>query len=84
MYYPPSIHPKDTTIADVGASDMYMTKESPCSDCNTNVPPIVVITATGHTQKSVSSCTIPIPKLPFRHRHIMPAFSHNLMGIGTL
>ena len=63
---------------------MYVIIDSPCGELNTNVPPIVVGTETGHQHKSVSSCIIPLTKLPFRQGHIMPTFCHNLMGIGTL
>ena len=63
---------------------MYMTTNSPCGDCNTNVPPIIIGTETGHTKKSVLSYTTLLLKLPFCQGHIMPTFIHNLMGVVPL
>ena len=81
---PPIIRPKDTVIVEAGASGIYMTTEFPCVNQNINLPPVIVVTATGKVQKSVSSCTIPLPQLPFHQGHIMPNFSHSIMVIGPL
>ena len=76
---------RDTTIVDLGASGWYFTPNAPVSNIDPQASQIRVGTATGQPQLSSASCELPLEGMPpDLFGHIMPAFRHNLLGIGIL
>ena len=76
---------QDTAIVDSGASGWYFTPGAPVSNVNNAAATIRVGTATGQAQTSEASCQLPLPDLPpGLFGHIMPGFTHNILGIGNL
>ena len=74
----------DTAIVDSGASGIYLTPSTTCTDINTEPPPINVGTTAGTRYTSTASCNLQLPTLPVQGGHIIPGFQHNLVGIGPL
>ena len=76
---------QDTAIVDSGASGWYFTPGSPVSNVNNTEATIHAGTATGQAQTSEASCKLTTPDLPpGLFGHIMPGFTHSLLGIGSL
>ena len=76
---------QDTAIVDSGAIGWYFTPGAPVSNVNKTAATIRVGKATGQAQTSEASCKLPLPDLPpGLFGHIMPGFTHNLLGIGNL
>ena len=76
---------RDTAIVDSGASGWYFTPDAPVSNVNPHAAKICVGTATDQPQFSSASCELPFDGMPpDLFGHIMPAFRHNLLGIGIL
>ena len=76
---------QDTAIVDLGASGWYFTPGAPVSNVNNAAATICVIIATVQAQTSEASCELPLPDLPPGFfGHIMPGFTHNILGIGNL
>ena len=76
---------QDTDIVESGASRWYFISGAPVSNVNNSVETIHVGTATVQAQTSEASCELPLPDLPPElFGHIMPGFTHNLLGIGNL
>ena len=73
-----------SSIADTGATSIYLTPKAPCASINPNAPKILVGTAGGPHLTSSASCDLLLPDLPHISGHIMPQFHHNIMVIGPL
>ena len=70
---------------DSGASGWYFTPGAPVSNVNNATATISVGTETGQAQTSEASCELPLPDMPHGlFGHIMPGFTHNLLGIGNI
>ena len=72
-----------TAIADTGASHLYLTPNTPCSNVDPNALQVVVSTAGGPPHQSTATANIDLP-LPVTTGYMIPNFHHNLMGIGPL
>ena len=70
---------------DSGASGWYFTPGAPVSNLNNAAETIRVGTATGQAQTFEACCELPLPELPpGLFGHIMPGFTHNILGIGNI
>ena len=76
----------DTAIVGSGSRGIYLDKGAPFTNINPSYPTICVGTATGQFQQSSTACTFALPQLPTAASkgHILPVFTHSLVGVGTL
>jgi hypothetical protein len=83
---PPNILPSHTGITDSGATDFYFAPDAPVTNYNPQAPTVGVRVANGRPEPSVASATLAlVPSLPQASMtgHVMPAFPHTLIGLGT-
>ena len=74
----------NTAIVDAGASGLYFKAEAPVNNLDSSAPKITVGTASGDPHTSSTRCELARPELRGKvpiEGHVMPTFSHNLMGI---
>ena len=74
----------NTAIVDAGASGLYFKAEAPVNNLDSSAPKITVGTASGDPHTSSARCELARPELRGKvpiEGHVMPTFSHNLMGI---
>ena len=72
-------------IVDSGSIGIYLTLEAHKKQVNCSAPDIQVGTESGQPHTSSASCKLDLPGLPKNlptSGHVMPAFHHNLFGIG--
>ncbi len=76
-----------SAITDTEASRHYFLSSAPIIDLNHTAPPITIGTGTGQHRSSSATAAIHLPMLPAGRTRIgciMPAFTNNLLSIGTL
>ena len=84
---PEQIKPADTIVVESGASGIYFSATAPVDNLNTSDPQIRVGTASGELAYSLASDQLSLPQLPsyfLKSDHVMPAFNHYLMGLGSI
>lgn len=77
---------KDTAIVDTGASGIFCMPGSLVKNINKEASKINARTASGEPCESSATCDLDKPEIPPHipvNGHIMPTFTHNLVGIGT-
>ena len=78
---------QETVVIESGASNIYLTINSPKQRVDKNAPKVRVGTADGTPQVSSASCDLSLPHLPEffpKSGHAMPRFNENLVGIGAV
>ena len=82
---PTHLPSSDTGIADSGASGFYFAPGAHVGNLNSRAPPIGVEVANDLPVRSIASATLAsVPSLPaaMMQGHVMPSFSHTLVGLG--
>jgi hypothetical protein len=82
---PTNLPPSHTGIANSSASGIYFASNAPVANLNPMAPSVGVRVANGLPVRSVASATLAsAPSLPpaAMQGHVMPSFSHTLIGLG--
>ena len=81
------LSPDQTGIVDAGVTHMYIAPNAPYVQMNTTAKKIIVGTANGQVESSISTATLPIPQLDadFPTKvYIMPTFTNTLVVVGPI
>ena len=85
--HPTQYNSRDTVFVNLGASNIYLSKEAPIKEFDAAASKVNVGTATGQVQCSVGTDTLEIPNTPSVFPctgNVMPSFKNTLIVIGSI